>query len=64
MALRETPKADGEILECVFPAETRSEKFEKLKGHFLATYQLSQHILQEDPDILVFELDEIVQPIA
>jgi hypothetical protein len=36
--LRINPKANEDMLDFVFPAELRTEKFEVLKGYFLASY--------------------------
>ena len=60
MVLKANPSANEDIIEIIFPEEKRNEKFECLKGYFLASYQLSRQLFNEDPDILVFELDEIV----
>ena len=59
MVLRMNPTANESIIELIFPVETRNDKFECLYGNFLASYQLSRQLFNEDPDILVFEIDEI-----
>ena len=60
LVLKINPQPNEDILETAFPFEARSEKFEQMKGYFLASYQLSRQVFNEDPDIVVFELDEVV----
>ena len=42
-----------------FPPEQRLNKFVELTGMFLASRNLSKQLVGEEPDILVFELDEV-----
>lgn len=44
-----------------FPPEPRLNKFVELSGMFLASRNLSKQLVGEEPDILVFELDEVVE---
>lgn len=63
MVLKEDTTSKEDMVEVMFPAEHRSDKFEALKGYFLASAQISRQLFNEDPDIVLFEIEEVIQNI-